>query len=255
MIAEKLIAHRGWQHRYPENTLPAIEGAVNIGARHIEIDIQLTADGIPILCHDHLLKRVCGSDKNITHCTIAQLKNLSAYEPKRLGARFLSTPLSPLADCVELIKRHSQVILYVELKRQSIREFGPDKVLNAVLPLLESIRNHCFLVSFDIPILQSASHRDWKNIAPVLVSYQEAFTAVFKQLSPPLVFCDHDLLDSEHTLTMLPYPAAVYEIGNLQKAKLLFTQGAALVETFLIGELIEEDAAGMDINSSQTNED
>ena len=255
MIAEKLIAHRGWRNRYPENTLVAVEAAVNAGARHVEIDVQLTADGIPVLCHDHLLQRVCGHDKNIHHCTFDQLKNLSAYEPERLGDRFKSTPLSSLADCVELIARHSQVVLYVELKRQSIRKFGRDTMLNAVLPALEVIRNRCFLISFDCDILQIALHRDWNNIAPVLRSYRQAFTGALKRLSPPLMFCDHDLLDSKHTVTKLPYPVAVYEIGDYRLATSLLAQGAALVETFLIGELIEQDAAGMDINRGNSDED
>ena len=48
MNADVLIAHRGWQRRYPENTLAAIEGAITAGALHIEIDVQLSRDGVPM---------------------------------------------------------------------------------------------------------------------------------------------------------------------------------------------------------------
>ena len=51
-IAGRLIAHRGYAGQYPGNTLPAIESALAAGVRHIELDLQLTADRIPVLFHD-----------------------------------------------------------------------------------------------------------------------------------------------------------------------------------------------------------
>jgi len=56
MDREHLVAHRGWQRRYPENTLPAIKGALDAGARYIEVDVQLSADGVPVLFHDRTLQ-------------------------------------------------------------------------------------------------------------------------------------------------------------------------------------------------------
>ncbi len=241
MIADKLIAHRGWQNRFPENTLPAIDAALKAGARHVEIDIQLTADSIPLLCHDDSLQRICGSDLNINHCSYEQLKNLSAHEPKRLGEAFLSTPLASLKDCVALIQKNNQATLYVELKQQSISEFGPDKILDTVLPLLDTIRQHCFLISFDNDVLRRAAQRGWQNTALVLSSFQQAFSNDIKQLSPPLIFCDKNLLSDKQTLSQLPYPTAIYEVDCYSQAKSLLTQGAVLIESFCIGELIAED--------------
>ena len=56
----ELIAHRGWAYRYPENTLPAIAGALGAGARYVEFDVQITADGVPVLFHDSTLDRTAG---------------------------------------------------------------------------------------------------------------------------------------------------------------------------------------------------
>ncbi|MGF1546037.1 MAG: glycerophosphodiester phosphodiesterase family protein, partial [Thiotrichales bacterium] len=54
-----LVAHRGYALRYPENTLPAIEAALAAGARYVEIDVQLSADQVPVLFHDRSLMRMC----------------------------------------------------------------------------------------------------------------------------------------------------------------------------------------------------
>jgi glycerophosphoryl diester phosphodiesterase len=54
--AGKLIAHRGYQRHYPENSPLAIEKAIECGALFFEIDVQFSADGIPLLYHDDHLK-------------------------------------------------------------------------------------------------------------------------------------------------------------------------------------------------------
>ena len=44
-----LIAHRGNARDFPENTLPALQSAVELGIRFIEFDVQLSADGVPVV--------------------------------------------------------------------------------------------------------------------------------------------------------------------------------------------------------------
>ncbi len=254
MITGRLIAHRGWRNRYPENTLQGINAAIEIGAQHVEIDVQLTSDGIPILCHDNFLQRVCGSNQNITHSSFTQICKLSAHEPQRLGERFFPTPLPTLKDCAALLNKHSEVTLYVELKAESIDLFGADAVLDAVLPCLQLIAEHCFLISFNLDILRQAKQRGWKLTAAVLTSFQQTLTTEIQKLSPDFIFCDKDLLDSENTLQQLPYPAAFYEIGNYQQAALLLAEGASLIETFSIGELIAADKNNLNENMGEGSE-
>ncbi len=52
-----LCAHRGAMSTHPENTLPALEEAVRLGAQMIEFDVQLTKDGALILMHDATVDR------------------------------------------------------------------------------------------------------------------------------------------------------------------------------------------------------
>lgn len=59
-----ITAHQGSSRRAPENTLAALELAVEDMADRAEIDVQLTKDGQVVLCHDLSLKRVAGDSRS-----------------------------------------------------------------------------------------------------------------------------------------------------------------------------------------------
>ena len=45
------IAHRGYKAKFPENTMGAFKGAVEVGAHAVETDIHLSKDGVVVLSH------------------------------------------------------------------------------------------------------------------------------------------------------------------------------------------------------------
>ena len=62
----RLVAHRGYPRRYPENTLLSLLAALEAGAEFVEFDVQMTADGVPVLLHDADLRRTGGADLEVT---------------------------------------------------------------------------------------------------------------------------------------------------------------------------------------------
>ncbi|PYC76660.1 glycerophosphodiester phosphodiesterase [Streptomyces tateyamensis] len=67
------VAHRGDPYRYRENTLASVAAAFAAGADAVEVDVQLTRDGVPVLLHDRTLKRLWGLDRPVARLTAAQL--------------------------------------------------------------------------------------------------------------------------------------------------------------------------------------
>ncbi len=61
----KVIAHRGASLEEPENTLKAIKRALEIGVDWIEIDVQLSSDGVPVVIHDETLCRTTNAEKGL----------------------------------------------------------------------------------------------------------------------------------------------------------------------------------------------
>ena len=55
MSKTKIFAHRGASGYAPENTLEAFALAITQGADGIELDVQLTKDGIPVVIHDETI--------------------------------------------------------------------------------------------------------------------------------------------------------------------------------------------------------
>ena len=82
-----VACHRGDWRNWPENSLPAIESAIAMGADIVEIDVQMTADSVLVLCHDGDVRRTTNfgwvfrgqKDKSarIADLTLSEIKSLS----------------------------------------------------------------------------------------------------------------------------------------------------------------------------------
>ena len=69
----RVIGHRGAAAYAPENTLASFREARRRGATWVEIDVKLTADGVPIVMHDSSLKRTMGIDRLLAETPRAEL--------------------------------------------------------------------------------------------------------------------------------------------------------------------------------------
>ncbi|MBN8525919.1 MAG: glycerophosphodiester phosphodiesterase, partial [Planctomycetes bacterium] len=84
------IAHRGGSHLAPENTLPAYEQAAGLGHTCGECDVQLTADGVPVLLHDDTLERTTDGHGRLIDRSAADVLALDAgswFHPRWAGTR------------------------------------------------------------------------------------------------------------------------------------------------------------------------
>lgn len=84
------IAHRGYKAKFPENSMGAFKGAVEVGAHAIETDLHITKDNVIVLSHDNTLKRCFDLPHNIIDCDWKYLSTLwTTREPKQRMPRLI----------------------------------------------------------------------------------------------------------------------------------------------------------------------
>ncbi len=112
-----IVAHRGFSAIAPENTLIAMEKAVEIGADGCETDVLRCKTGEIVLSHDKSAKRTTGVDKQITDMTFAEIETLDAGSWK--GPQFKGERIPTLQAYLKLLKdAHCHAV--VEIKMEGI---------------------------------------------------------------------------------------------------------------------------------------
>lgn len=84
------VGHRGTRKFAPENTLAAHEAALSLGARAIEMDVRMTADGEFVLMHDPFVNRTTNGRGLVSRMTLAEIRALDAgswFAPEFAGER------------------------------------------------------------------------------------------------------------------------------------------------------------------------
>ena len=150
-----VIAHRGASAYAPENTLAAFAIALELGAREIEMDTQLSSDGVVMLFHDALLDEKTNLNGPVSAHREAELLEadigtwFDATHPD-VGESHAGTKLNRFADALTLIGERAHY--HIELK--SLEAELPAKVIDALsaAKLLE----RATLTSFDYAQVERA---------------------------------------------------------------------------------------------------
>lgn len=229
-----LVAHRGNARDYPENTLPAFESALALGLRFLELDVQLSSDGEPVVIHDHRLDRTGAATDTVFDLRARELSAIDVSEPQRFGARFRGTCIPMLRDVLRLLEGRPEVTLFVEIKRESLSRFGHDQVVGRVIETLRPARAQCVVISFDLAAVFRARQLGGTAIGWVLSAYDAHSRLKFEALQPEYLFCDHTSLPSEGALWRGPWRWVIYEVEELPLALALAARGAHYIETMAV---------------------
>lgn len=111
-MVTRYVAHRGGAAAWPENSLTAFRNAMALGARVLELDVHLTADGEVAVIHDPTLDRTTTASGAVARCTAADLRR--ARLRGRDGA--LSDDCVPTLPEVLALVAPTDVMLLVEIK-------------------------------------------------------------------------------------------------------------------------------------------
>ena len=110
-----VIAHRGASSYAPENTLAAFDLALQLGVRHIELDVALTSDSHTVVVHDDKVDRTTNGCGLVTSHTLAALRELDAGS--WFGAQFAGERI-PILDEV-LARYNGRAHIHIEIKGKS----------------------------------------------------------------------------------------------------------------------------------------
>ena len=113
MSKTKIFAHRGASGYAPENTLEAFALAITQGADGIELDVQLTKDGIPVVIHDETIDRVTEKTGWVKDYTLNELKELTVLGNK--FPEYSSSKIPTLEEVLDAVKA-SGILVNIELK-------------------------------------------------------------------------------------------------------------------------------------------
>jgi glycerophosphoryl diester phosphodiesterase len=141
-----IYAHRGASAYAPENTMAAFRKALDMKAGGIELDVHLSRDGIPIVCHDDKVDRVSNGSGLVREKTLKELKGLdfgswfsSEYEGEKIPT---------LEEVLELLEDWDG-ILNIEIKKAAVQYEGIEE------KTVELLRRHNMI---DRTIISSFNH-------------------------------------------------------------------------------------------------
>lgn len=153
----RITAHRGFSKAAPENTLAAVQAAIDGGADFAEIDVQQTADGVVVVIHDEDLNRIARVNKRIWEITYEDLRKLDAGS--WFSPQFAGEPIPRLEDVIAAAK--DRIRLNIELKYNGHENRLEERVV-------EIIREHDFTRQCVITSLSRRGLMRVREIAPNL---------------------------------------------------------------------------------------
>ncbi len=109
----KVIAHRGYSGKYPENTMLAFKKAEKAGCDEIELDVQLSKDDVLVIIHDETIDRVSDGSGFVRDYTFKELQKYNIN--KKFGDQYGFNTIPSLEEYLDWVK-NKQITTNIELK-------------------------------------------------------------------------------------------------------------------------------------------
>lgn len=144
-----IIAHRGASKYAPENTLPALQKAIDLGVDAVEIDIQLTQDKVPVVFHNDDLLPFTTTYQFIHGTPLRSLKTVDVGS--HFGTAFRGERIPTLEEALTLLAP-TNLCINLELKPQPFWHFGLEERTVQLVRRL-GLTDRVFISSFSPLIL------------------------------------------------------------------------------------------------------
>ncbi|MDR5907730.1 glycerophosphodiester phosphodiesterase [Franzmannia qiaohouensis] len=167
----QVIAHRGASGHAPEQTLPALELAHEMGVDYLELDIQMTADGELVAFHDESLDRATDGEGELKDFTLEELKALDAGSwfneayPEYADDAFAGEQILTLGEVIERFGTSARYYLetkspelYPGIEEALVEELEAHGLIEAGAAVIQSFSQPSLLevqaLNDDVPLIQ-----------------------------------------------------------------------------------------------------
>ena len=239
LSSRPIIAHRGSSGAAPENTLPAFDLAVRQGAEAIELDVRLTADGVPVVLHDATLDRTTGGHGPVRALSLAELREVDA------GARFTldggrSFPFGVaevrIPTLSEVLRGFPEMPLLLDMKEPAAQEAVRRVLLeeSAVERCVLASEHHAALQAFrQPPFVVAASGAEVGALYRAVLLRRVPTSGSYRAVSVPLRYRGVPVPTRGFVAAArgLGCPVHVWTVNDDATAKMLWGRGVAGIVT------------------------
>ncbi|PIR23904.1 MAG: hypothetical protein COV44_00385 [Deltaproteobacteria bacterium CG11_big_fil_rev_8_21_14_0_20_45_16] len=169
----KVLGHRGFSAKYPENTLLSLSKAIEEGADGFECDLRISRDNEVLVFHDDDFKRLCGSNGSIEESSWKEIKKLKVKNKE---------PICHFDQLVESFFGH-HLSINLEIKESPLAPQLIEVLAKKLLALLESCTAQLMISSFSKDLLLNAKDklRDPRiNFSPILGQFKDPIVRSLK---------------------------------------------------------------------------
>ena len=151
-----VAGHRGYPDKYPENTLPSFQGAIDAKVDMIELDIRMTADRELVVIHDMTVDRTTDGAGLVKEKTLREIKALDAGIKK--AEAFAGIGIPTFEEALDAMKDIPGMLFNFEFKEYP-KDGNERRALEAAdraLKLIDSygMSGRCVINAFDATLLQ-----------------------------------------------------------------------------------------------------
>lgn len=230
-----IVGHRGLPSRTPENTLASFNAALDAGARWIETDVDILADGTPIVIHDTTLDRTTDHSGQIYSLTKPDLAAIDAGS--WFGPQFTDERIPLLSQLITLANQRS-LNLNLELKAN---EQGAERTLQQIDSVIEALEDldgerEVIISSFSQPLLARFHQRAPQYAVGVLYeggAVRADWLSVLELCGASYIHPEHVDLTPERVkmLRQAGYGVNVWTVNPVDKVNEFLNWGCTAVMT------------------------
>ncbi|OZU88383.1 glycerophosphodiester phosphodiesterase [Virgibacillus indicus] len=215
------IGHRGYPAKYPENTMSSFQAAIELGYTHMELDVHLSKDGIPVVMHDNRIDRMTDGVGEIREFTLTELKQFTIDYHERI----------PTLEEVLLLAK-DRIVVSIELKDPKLYKGIEEKVYEVIRKT--GVEDQVYLISFNHKSLaKMRSISKDIEIGPLVSKFKRSHFRLIDKLDAKYVAVRYGELNESfiEKCEELDIQVVVWTVNTLEQMRYLQKYPSILITT------------------------